>query len=186
MPDTHRDNPKLLPVAVAFRGLGYTAPPRSRHRAEWHVCMIFDAARVDYALGYIKSLRHFAPAGRTIVMHLVVPASLLPRLRSSPHVEDAFISAHYYDFDNCVELTRDVAPIAPGIHVAALCKTFLPDLLPTSVERVMFVDNDVVVVQVCVCVCVCVYVCMYVCVCVCVCVSARARACVCVCVCVCV
>ena len=81
-------------------------------------------------------------------MHLIVPAQLLPRLRSSPHLVGATISTHFYDFNNCVELTRDVLPIAPSIHVAALCKTFISDILPVSLGRVMFVDNDVVVVQV--------------------------------------
>ena len=81
-------------------------------------------------------------------MHLVVPASLLARLKSSPHLTGERIVTYFYDFEHCVELTRDVIPIAPSIHVAALCKTFLPDLLPPSLGRVMFVDNDVVVVQV--------------------------------------
>jgi hypothetical protein len=49
--------------------------------------------------------------------------------------------------DHCVELIRDVQPIAPHLHVAPLCKPFLADLLPNAVGTVMFVDNDVVTVQ---------------------------------------
>ena len=47
----------------------------------------------------------------------------------------------------CIDLIRDVRPIASHLHVAPLCKTFLADLLPDAVETVMYVDNDVVVVQ---------------------------------------
>lgn len=57
------------------------------------------------------------------------------------------IDLYFYDMDLCVELIRDVRPIAPHLHVAPLCKTFLSEILPVSVEIVTFVDNDAVVVQ---------------------------------------
>ena len=53
---------------------------------------------------------------------------------------------HYYDAAMCTDAVRPIRPLAPHIHPAALCKIFLPDLLPESVHHVLWVDNDAVTV----------------------------------------
>ena len=53
---------------------------------------------------------------------------------------------HYYDAALCTDAVRPIRPLAPHIHPAALCKIFLPDLLPESVRQVLWVDNDAVTV----------------------------------------
>jgi hypothetical protein len=115
-----------------------------------NIAMIFDAGRVEAALAFLKSLRHFSK--HAVVAHLFVTADIRAHVKADKHLKASekgvkghgAFQVHYYDAALCTDAIRQIRPLSPHIHPAALCKIFLPDLLPESVRHVLWVDNDVV------------------------------------------
>merc|ERR1740130_1430816 len=115
-----------------------------------NIAMIFDAGRVEAALAFLKSLRHFSK--HAVVAHLFVTADIRAHVKADKHIKASekgvkghgAFQVHYYDAALCTDAIRQIRPLSPHIHPAALCKIFLPDLLPESVRHVLWIDNDVV------------------------------------------
>jgi len=126
---------------------GYNASQEPKGGVQ-NIAMIFDAGRVEAALAFLKSLRHFSKHG--VVAHLFVTADIKAHVKADKHLKaekghgHGAFQVHYYDAALCTDAIRQIRPLSPHIHPAALCKIFLPDLLPESVRHVLWVDNDVV------------------------------------------
>lgn len=144
VPVLGKDAQQQHDIDKVFAAMAYTGDAPAGVR---HVAMIFDEARVGFAIGFLKSLLHFSraedgAADGGLVLHVVVPRSVVAQLETDANLVKARL--HVYDYARCSEAVRRVKPFAPHIHDAPLCKLFLADILPTTVDTVLFVDNDAV------------------------------------------
>lgn len=107
-----------------------------------HVAMIFDENRYNFSVSVIRSIMHYVQ--RPVSLHLVTPRSLHRPLRklSDALPGDAHIVPH--DYALCVAPTSLISYIARDIHMSAMCKVFLAEIVPS--DYVLYVDSDVTVV----------------------------------------
>lgn len=111
-----------------------------------HVALIFDSNRVDYALQVSRSVAFYSASTTTLHFHIIAPVNIHPRLPNTTSLPN--INFHFYNYDICVSLTRVLVAFSNSrIHISAHCKLFLSKILPKSVERVLFMDNDITAVR---------------------------------------
>jgi lipopolysaccharide biosynthesis glycosyltransferase len=107
------------------------------------VALIFDENRLKHVQAVLRSAAAVHSPGQ-VIFHLVCPISLhVLSLFAAKEDEEAF-DFQFYDLERC---SRHVAWVQafsdPRIHLSALCKFFLPQILPTELSTVLYLDNDV-------------------------------------------
>lgn len=108
------------------------------------VATIFDENRMEYSLALLRSVLYFTK--RPVVWHAVTPAGLHAKVQAevaSWNVADR-LQLHMHNHSLCQQAER-LRPYAnANIHVSALCKFYLPNILPDWERHVLFLDNDMI------------------------------------------
>jgi lipopolysaccharide biosynthesis glycosyltransferase len=108
-----------------------------------HICLIFDENRSQFALSTIRSIAFYASA--PVVVHVLTPTDLHPHLKQEVDRLGENVTLHFYDIRLCRRHVNQIWFIAKHIHVSAMCKLFLADIL--DVPRILYLDTDLTVVQ---------------------------------------
>lgn len=108
-----------------------------------HIAMIFDENRFNFSQSVLRSIMHYAQD--PVTLHLVAPRALHAQLLELPDAlaGDAHVVAH--DYALCEAPTSLISFIARDIHMSAMCKVFLAEIVPS--DHVLYVDSDVTVVS---------------------------------------
>lgn len=103
------------------------------HEETIHIAMIFDKQVLEQARQLIRSIIHYS--GGVVYFHLVtnVPSALFEQEFSGSLL-------HFYDYSRCFVLAGSLSGLS-SMHIAAICKMFLADIIP--VDKVLFSDVDV-------------------------------------------
>lgn len=110
---------------------------------EKNIVLIFDENRLSYASGVIRSTLHFNDA-TDIRLHLITTEDAFNELE--PLLDELAADATMYDYSRCVELTASLRPFSdPHIHTSALCKLFIAELLPSTIQQALYLDTDTTV-----------------------------------------
>lgn len=108
-----------------------------------HVVLIFDENRLAYAAGVIRSTLYYNDHS-SVHLHLVTTREAFAELESLLDKLDATATLH--DYNRCIDLTATLRPFAdPHIHVSALCKLYVADLLPSTIKHALYLDTDATV-----------------------------------------
>jgi lipopolysaccharide biosynthesis glycosyltransferase len=108
----------------------------------FHIALIFDKNRFDFAKQVVRSADHFI-ASRALHFHIVAPiplhAEIYEFFRDIPAV------VQLYDHSLCYYFARQVLAFSnPDIHISAHCKIFLSEII-TMTTRVLYLDTDVTI-----------------------------------------
>lgn len=109
-----------------------------------HVVMIFDEHRLNFTVAAMRSISYYAT--EPVVYHLVAPSIMHEDLQMLTHflVNKPDIQTH--DYGLCEGLAGQIWYMASHIHISAMCKVFLADLLPQT-SKILYVDSDTVTVN---------------------------------------
>ena len=124
------------PFAIAHNESDYST-------SRLHIAMIFDENRYDFSLSVIRSLTYYAKD--PITLHLVAPTTLHDTLRQWPYELPGDVHVVTHDYKLCEAPTSLISHIARDIHMSAMCKVFLAEIVPS--EHVLYIDSDVTVVS---------------------------------------
>jgi len=109
-----------------------------------HIAMIFDENRYDFSLSVVRSLLYYSKD--PVTLHLVSPKSLHESIADWPSdLPDTSVHIATHDYDRCVAPTSLISHIARDIHMSAMCKVFLAEIVPA--DNVLYIDTDVTVVS---------------------------------------
>lgn len=134
---------KLTRMPHGSKGSSALAQPDDDPNAV-HVVLIFDEHRLNFTVAAMRSISFYAT--EPVVYHLVAPSSMHKDLHHLSHflVKNPSIQTH--DYDLCKGLASQIWYMASHIHVSAMCKVFLADLLPDT-SRILYVDSDTTTVN---------------------------------------
>lgn len=111
------------------------------------VALIFDESRLAYAGAVVRSVVYHTPS-RPLRFHLIAPVAIHTAVRSSLESDLGPATLALYDYEKCSALVKPVLEFSKtSIHPSAHCKLFLAYILGRDVERVLYLDNDLVVVD---------------------------------------
>jgi Glycosyl transferase family 64 domain/Glycosyl transferase family 8 len=108
-----------------------------------HVAMIFDEGRLNFTVAAARSLSFYA--SQPIVYHFVAPPHMHADLAQQSRTLVGNPSIRTHSLDRCKELVGGVWYIAKHIHMSAMCKLFLAEVLPLT-RRILYVDSDTTIV----------------------------------------
>ena len=108
-----------------------------------HVAMIFDENRYEFSQSVIRSLTYYAKD--PITLHLVSPRTLHKALHQWPAELPGDVHVVTHDYALCEAPTSLISHIARDIHMSAMCKVFLAEIVPS--QHVLYIDSDVTVVS---------------------------------------
>lgn len=119
--------------------------PKNEDPAAIHIVMIFDDARMNFTVAAMRSISFYAK--NPIVYHMLTPTAIHEEVKGLSDTLLGTPSIRTYDMDLCQQVVAPVWFMAKRIHVSAMCKIFLADILPEDVSRVLYVDSDTTVVN---------------------------------------
>lgn len=120
------------------------ASPKEDDPDAVHVVMIFDEHRLNFTVAVMRSISFYAT--EPVVYHLVAPPSMHEDLHHLKHFLVKSPSIQTHDYDLCKGFASQIWYMASHIHMSAMCKVFLADLLPDT-SRILYVDSDTVSVN---------------------------------------
>lgn len=120
-----------------------TTSESSVNRRRIDVAMVFDGNRLNFSKSVVRSLMYYSRD--PVVLHLVTPQSLHYSLHEWPSKMPGNLKIRTYDYSRCEAFTRTVSFIARHIHMSAMCKVFLSEIIPA--EHILYIDSDVTVVS---------------------------------------
>lgn len=103
-----------------------------------HISLIFDQNRLPYALSTLRSIIYYNPTPLTF--HILSPPSLHSSLLDLKKNLSYHTHLALYDHNLCVPPSSLLWFTSKRMHISALCKIFLPEILP--IPRVLFLDSD--------------------------------------------
>jgi lipopolysaccharide biosynthesis glycosyltransferase len=120
----------------------------SHNAHERHICIAFDKLYSTYAYVLLTSiLQHNADA--TLVVHAIAGGvTYEEKARMITYVQQHGGHMHFYELDETT--TRNfVVPTEPGAYVtvAMYYRLFFPHLVPNSIEKLLYVDIDTLVID---------------------------------------
>jgi lipopolysaccharide biosynthesis glycosyltransferase len=118
--------------------------PPDDDRLAVHIVMIFDEDRLNFSVAAMRSISFYA--SQPVVYHLIAPQSMHADLSQLSYflVNSPKIQTH--DFELCKNLAGQIWYMATHIHISAMCKVFLADVLPHT-SRILYIDSDTTTVS---------------------------------------
>lgn len=112
-----------------------------------HAAMIFDDNRWEFSRTVMRSMV-YQRKGLGVVFHVVAPRSLWGDVGKFVNGELGGLGGEVkvYGYEECERFVGGVWFIGKGIHLSAMCKVFLSEILK-GVEKVLYVDSDAMVIQ---------------------------------------
>jgi lipopolysaccharide biosynthesis glycosyltransferase len=108
-----------------------------------HVCFIFDENRSEFAWSAIQSIVFYSTA--PVVFHILSPLDMHSSIMKQSSALGLNTTMLTYDITLCRRLVAQVWFIAKHIHLSAMCKLFLADII--DAQKVIYLDTDITVVQ---------------------------------------